>query len=1074
MRGSSQKVRLWEGKTTFRISRYDEDVLPDVFQKLRRWPISYPYPRNDRIDDRKRPRTFRALFMENEYLRVTVLPELGGHVYSAYDKLNGREVFYRMSELKPKPLGRRGAWGPVGIEFNFPTSHSPTTLSRVDAALRRNPDGSGSIVISDIERVSRMRWSIEISLRPGVNALEAVVTLHNRTALPHSYYYWANAAIPVDENTRFVLPFESTHGHGLPGKGSTWPVRNGVDLSWRRNIKHTMGVFGHGCREDFFGAYNVVQDCGVVHVADYRVLPGKKMFDWGTGPQGVRKGNEFSTKDGAYAELQAGLFEHQPSYEVLEPHTIVGFREIWLPLHGMGVPFSRANESGAVALDMENGKELRVAVNVTRLRRRCRVLLKRNGREVFDTVRDISPEEPLNTTVTLAPKLLKDADLELAVTCPQDGLLISHRLPGRGEPERTSAGWLDRKSHPDEQSGDRFGGESDGVLERLYLKGVRLEKTGLAHYALAAYEQVLEQDPGFARANLRMGVLSLWSGQWQKAIDHLNRALARNPDLAEAQYYLGLAYAGLGEEDRAKDAFWVALRSQVGDVRCLMELGRLAMRQKESAESAGLFERVLAVSPDDTCAVGLLSASLRHIGRAREALRHLQRTLSRFPTNYLLRSEMRILTGELDRKSRAKRADKQFKELMGRNAEAYLELAVDYAGAGLLEEALDVLKQGISATRSGRYVQPMLYYYAGAFLEKLGRLGEARRYFRRGGRIKSEFCFPGRVEAIAVLERTLELFPGDAKAAQYLGNILYHRARPREALDCWHRAYAGMRDCAVLCASIAVGMWESDQPDKAIHWLRRALRVEPDDVRLALWLVQAMAEAGGKERERLKLLAELFKRHPERDGVREDYAHLLLDRGKVEKALEVISTHRFRTRHGIFTLTQLHLNAHTTLGERCLTRKNYGKALEHFEQAHQIPLGLGEDETRFHFYGKAHYLAGVCLEKMGRQAEARKSFQKCVAEGRHWLPELFYYDHLSYKRLGKRRAAQAALDRLRTAVEQMAKSHRARPAYVHYLRSLYLRALGRRGQAEKEARLARRAGWRPSQELHFRYRFGFS
>ena len=338
--GSSQKVRVWQGKATFRISRYDEDVLPDVFQKLRRWPISYPYPRNDRIDDPKRPRTFRALFLENEYLRVTVLPELGGHVYSAYDKLNDREVFYRMSELKPKALGRRGAWGPVGIEFNFPSSHSPTTLSRVDAVLRRNPDGSGSIVISDIERVSRMRWSIEISLRPGVNALEAVVTLHNRTALPHSYYYWANAAIPVDDNTRFVLPFESTHGHGLPGKGSTWPVRNGVDLSWRRNIKHTMGVFAHGCREDFFGAYNVAQDCGVVHVADYRLLPGKKMFDWGTGPQGVRKGNEFSTKDGAYAELQAGLFEHQPSYEVLDPHRIVGFREMWLPLHGMGVPSS--------------------------------------------------------------------------------------------------------------------------------------------------------------------------------------------------------------------------------------------------------------------------------------------------------------------------------------------------------------------------------------------------------------------------------------------------------------------------------------------------------------------------------------------------------------------------------------------------------------------------------------------------------------------------------------------------------------------------------------------------------------
>ena len=1069
---SQQKVRLWEGTVAFSLYGYDEDVQPDIFQKLRRWPVSYPYPRNDLIRSRRRVRKFRALFLENEYLKVTVLPELGGHVYSAYDKVAGCEVFYRMSELRPKPLGRRGAWGPVGIEFNFPSAHSPTTLSPVDAVLRENPDGSGSIVIGDIERVSRMRYSIDVTLRPGVCALFAVVTLHNRTALPQSYYYWANAAIPVDDHTRFVLPITSTRGHGLPGSGSAWPVRNGVDLSWRRNIKHTMGVFGHGCREDFFGAYNVARDCGVAHVADYRLLPGKKVFDWGTGPQGTRKGTEFTEADGAYAEIQAGLFEGQPSYELLEPHRVVRFREMWLPLHGLGTAFSRANEDAAVALEAENGKRVRIGVNVTRTRRRCRIVLKRNGRKVFGTVRDISPERPFAVTVKLPAGRPGTADFELAVTCPDQGLLISHRVGARAEARKTAPGWLDDKTHPDEPRGNHFG--ADGNIERRFLRALQLEKIGLTHAAKTTYEQVLEQDPGYAPAQLQMGLLSLWSGEWAKAVDHLNHALARNPDTVEAHYHLGLAFTGMGDHVRAKDAFWVALRSQAGDVRCHMQLGLAAMRQGEYTEAVAFFERVLTLSPLDTRAVGLLSASLRHLGRATEAAERLTPMLSLFPVDYLLHSEARRTAKALGQTSRVRRADTAFRTLMGRNVQAYLELATDYAGAGLHTEALDVLKRGIAATRSGDYVYPMLCYYTGACLEKLGRTREARAYYRRGGRMKPDLCFPGRVEAIAVLERVLELFPDDARAAQYLGNILYHRTRRKEAVRLWRRAFRRVKDSLVLCTSIGLAAWERGDADETVHWLRCASRLDPDDLRLLLWLIHVMGEASGRERERLRLIQGLYEEHPEHDGVRETYTSMLLDRGKVEKALAVMSGHRFRTRHGIFTLSQMHLNAHTRLGESCLARKNYARALEHFQQAHHIPLELGEDETRFHFYGKVYYLSGVCLEKMGRKREARKCYHRCVSEGRRWLPELHYYDYLSYVRLGRSKAARGSLEKLGTALEHLEAMQDVRPAYVHYLRSLYFEGHGRRKESAKEARLARRAGWRPSQEMHFKFRFGFS
>jgi len=1065
------KVKAWEGRMTLPIYGYHEDVTPDVFQRLRHWGVRYPYPRNDQFDDVKKPRVLRALFLENEYLKLTVLPELGGHLYSAHDKLTKREVFYRVSELKPTPLGQRGAWGPVGLEFNFPSAHSPTSLSPVDGVLRRNSDGSASIVIGDVERVSRMRWSVDITLRPGVRVVETLATLHNRTSLANACYYWANGAIPASYNIRWVLPTLDTHGHGLAGSGNSWPVRSGVDISWHRNIKTTIGVFAHGAREDFFGAYDVEYDWGVAHVADYRVMPGKKIFDWGTGPGGVRKSSEFSVPDGPYAELQAGLSEEQPGTELIEPYRTVRFTEFWVPLHGMKVAFSRANAEGAVALEPDDARSVHLAVNVVRRRPRSRILLTRGGRRVFSTVRDLSPEKPFAARIELDREHAEGDVYELSVRGPTDGVIIAHRLEYGRRAAGDGRGWLDEKSHPDESN--EMNGATDGSTEKLYLKGFRSEKVGLWFEARKAYKQVLEQDPGYAPARLRMGILALRAAEWRKAVQHLNRALARDGNLVDAYYYLGLAYVGMGKDGLAKDAFWVALRDQAGDVRCRMELGRTAMREKDFGEAVEAFSQVLSSAAHETRAAGLLSASLRQLGRAKEALERIEPMLRRFPTDYLLRRESSVLRVALGPAGRAKGEAAAFRELMGRDVEAWLELAADYAGAGLFEDAVAVLRQGIATSSSGGYTYPMLLYSAGYYLEKLGRTGEARRYWRRGGRMKPEFCFPGRVEEIDVLRRVLELFPDDATAAVALGDILYHRLRHEEAVRLWRRAQRLTKDSILLANTLALAAWERDNLNSTLTWLRRAGRIEPDNMRLTLWLDNVMTEAH-KDEARFRLLEDAFRRHPEHDGIREHYASLLLDRGRPDRTLELISKYRFRTRHGVFTLSRLHVNTRTALGERLLAKKNYRRALEQFEQACQIPVDLGEDETRFRFYGKAHYLAGICLEKLGRKREAQKHYHECVEEKRPWLPELSYYDCLSYMKLGERKRAAKTLQRLKTEVGRLAKNTEVWPAYVHHLRSLYLLGVGRRRESEKEARLAHRHGWRPSSNLRFGVRFGFS
>ena len=155
-------------------------------------------------------------------------------------------------------------------------------------------------------------------------------------------------------------------------------------------------------------------------------------------------------------------------------------------------------------------------------------------------------------------------------------------------------------------------------------------------------------------------------------------------------------------------------------------------------------------------------------------------------------------------------------------------------------------------------------------------------------------------------------------------------------------------------------------------------------------------------------------------------------------------------------------------------RKEFEQAaLEHLDAAMTIPISLGEDETSMKFFGKVHYLSGLCLDKIGRPKEAASQYRKCVSEQRRWLPALSYYDYLSYTALGKHPAAEEALKNLEHGIEHL-KEHHPHPGAVHHLTSLLLRARGKTKAADKEARLARRLGKRPSHDLAFRFAFGFS
>ena len=315
------EVLVWEGTLT--LPTYIEgppDVNPpfDLFRQ--RSFSTYPYTTRENLTDRKVDRVWRTLNLENEYLKVTMLPDLGGRLYSCVDKTSGREMFYANPSIKYAQVAYRGAWVALGIEFNFPVSHNWVTVSPVDFAIVKNPDGSASIWVGNIDRPYGMLWRVAMTLRPGSSLLEQTVTLYNRNELRHRFYWWNTSSVESWDDSRIIYPMELTASHGYADI-DTWPVDSaGFDLSVPGN--HTRGFvsrFAVGTREPFMGVYNPKTNSGMVHYAEIGEVPGKKIWSWGWDADGRDWRKALSDNESAYLEVQAGLFRNQETYAFLEP-----------------------------------------------------------------------------------------------------------------------------------------------------------------------------------------------------------------------------------------------------------------------------------------------------------------------------------------------------------------------------------------------------------------------------------------------------------------------------------------------------------------------------------------------------------------------------------------------------------------------------------------------------------------------------------------------------------------------------------------------------------------------------------
>src|SRR5205809_369483 len=401
----AQPVRFWEDS---KIIPTSEEGLPDPNPPFDLFTTSgrfnYPYTLRHNLVDRRVPRKWRTLNLENEYLKCTVLPDLGGHLYTCVDKINGTSMFYANPTIKFARIAYRGMWAALGVEFNFPVSHNWMTVSPVDFAMTQESDGGASVWVGNIDRAYGMQWRVQLTLRPGRDYLEQRTTLYNRSETRHRFYWWTNAGVEVWDDSRILYPMEFTAAHGFADI-DTWPVNAaGVDQSIVGNQKYgPVSRFSYGSREPYMAVYHPHTRSGVVHYSSPLDLPAKKIWSWSSDEDGLDWRTALSDNNSAYVEIQAGLFRDQETYGFLEPQETRAFTEYWIPIRELG-GVARANPDAVLNLSrLADGADLEVILNVTRDLPNALINILNGTRTVASARESLSPQKTFRKTFSGLP-----------------------------------------------------------------------------------------------------------------------------------------------------------------------------------------------------------------------------------------------------------------------------------------------------------------------------------------------------------------------------------------------------------------------------------------------------------------------------------------------------------------------------------------------------------------------------------------------------------------------------------------------------------------------------------------------
>ena len=707
-----------------KIMEYDKSLLtydfsdPNPIPILPKNPKIYPYFTFDGYDLNSEQKKFKIIELENDYVQVFVMPEVGGKVWGAIEKSTGNEFIYRNEVVKYRNISMRGPWTSGGIEFNFGLiGHHPSTATPVDYVIQENEDGSVSCIVGNIDLPSRTQWRVKINLPKDYAGFFTEAVWYNPTPLHQSYYNWMTAAAPAANDLEFFTPGNAYLEHS--GKSNNWPINEGGKNLSKYNQNnfgpsksyHVVGEFN-----DFFGGYYKNSGYGYGHWGNYEDIPGQKLWLWSQSRSGGIWEDLLTDTDGQYIEFQAGrLFvQYLPSGDVnpisnvsFEPNSIDIWQESWFPVKEIG-GISDASQYGAIYIIRDEDSTTLNLNPFINFNGKIQILL--DDKKYLEENVNLQPMDVYKMKFKINEGInfrVKINDLKI------DYETINKKLIKRSFSSHT----LKIK----ETNQSLFNSAIQDISYRDFDK------------AKEKLKKIIEEDPYHTDAISYLGEIHYRNGEYKKAIDIIYSGLSIDTYNPSLNYIAGIIYKEIGDYINSKESLGWASRSIKYRSNALSKIAEISLIEKDYEAAISYSNKSLEYNSNNISSLEVLAISNRLLSNKEDHQKILTKIESIDPIHHILSFEKFLI--DPSEINKTKFINSHRSEL--RN-ETFLELSIRYFNLNQTKEAQMILVNGPRHLTNDLWIS-----YISNNKDKLDNLVKSNSI---------NFIFPFRRETIKVLE----------------------------------------------------------------------------------------------------------------------------------------------------------------------------------------------------------------------------------------------------------------------------------------------------------------------------------
>ncbi|WP_421894645.1 DUF5107 domain-containing protein [Marinoscillum sp.] len=987
----------------------------------------YPVPFIDKVYDHKTDIDYKAATLENEFVRLVMLPEIGGRIFEAQDKANDNyDFFYKQEVIKPALVGLAGPWISGGVEFNWPQHHRPGTYLPTDIHVEEEADGARTVWMSEYDPMYRLKGMHGIRLRPESSLIELRGRLFNRTPMTQTFLWWANVAVEVHEgyqsffppDVHYVadhavramssFPYAENHYYGIPYHQR--PGKN--DLRKYENITVPTSYMVCDTKYDFFGGYDSKTEGGFIHVANRHIAPGKKQWTWGSEEFGKVWDRELTDVGGPYFELMAGVYtDNQPDFTYLLPYETKTFSQFWWSYKKLG-PVQNANKEVAVRMVPTQGNKVELGIASSCKMANLKVILKIGERE--EEINPITTSPDLPWMISKPFEAGEENRLSIAVYNESGRLLISYEHQE-----------VDKTRDRNEAFEPKQAEELTSSLE-LELIGEHLELyRHPTRYPEPYWEEAIKRDPKNYKAHISLSKVQIKSGLFSAAQANAAKAMEiltvyhPNPSTGEAHYYHGMACYYLDQFDLAYKSFYKATWNYEWRSQSYFMLAKLDTRKRDFETALEHLDAALVTNSQNNSAVILKAAIFNDQNRKGDAEATLKSLLDIDPLDQWANFELATLNGNFE----------HFLDSCRNDAQTVLDIAFEYAGCAFYQRAIDLIELHLRADKPAcavpnpMGVSSMTEVVLSWLYTLTGNASKGDALLTSVCHKSFDYFFPSRLEELRLLEWVINRQPDCTLAAYGLGNFYFNAKRHQDAISVWEQAAGYGCQYATLYRNLGIAHWNASQKgDLALESFRKAVAIGPEDARIQFEYDQLRKKNNADPGERLQALLQLGEIVLKRDDFSVELATLYNFTNQFRKALDLLKGRTFHPwEGGEGQVLKQYTYACLKLGQQALAADNPTEALVWFNESLDTPDNLGEKYHPLQAVAHINYWKGIAHRALGNESEAVRHFMDSAQEQGDFIDmavsdfsELTYYKALSMVELGKETEAMEILKSMRT------------------------------------------------------------